>query len=198
MNFEFLQRNRIVPVIKLERVEDALPTLEALRAGGIRVAEITFRTACAVECIKVASKMDGMLVGAGTVINKEQCELALEAGAKFVVSPGLSEEAFEVCNKRNIPYLAGVVTPSEIIKAKSLGLDTLKFFPAEAYGGIKTIKALSAAFPDVSFVPTGGVDESNFVDYLKLKQVAAIGGSWLLKGDIKRNAQIAVERLNNL
>ena len=143
-----IEQMRLVPVVTIQRIEDADEMLGALVAGGLPVAEICFRTDCAEEAIKLAvKKYPDMLVGAGTVINKEQCERAIKAGAKFIVSPGLSEEVAEVCKEKDVPYLPGIVTPTEIMKALSLGLTNLKFFPAGNFGGLNTIKALSAAFP---------------------------------------------------
>ena len=200
MDYSFLNEHKIVPVVVIKQLEDTLPTLDALFRGGIKVAEITFRTACAKDAIELAAKSrPDMLIGAGTVINAEQCEAAIAAGAKFVVSPVLSLDVLAVCNKYGVPYLAGVVTPTEIMLAKNNGLSVLKFFPAGAYGGVKTLKALSAAFPDIKFLPTGGVDAENAEEYLKQPFVAAIGGSWMMKGsyeDIERQSREAVKRLS--
>lgn len=184
MDYSFLSQHKIIPVVVLNSAEETLPKLSALLRGGISVAEITFRTACAEEAVRLAvEKLGGkMLIGAGTVINATQCENAIESGVKFIVSPGLSEEVYRVCEKHDVPYLPGVVSPTEIIAAKNLGLNILKFFPAEAYGGVKTLKAMSSAFPDVKFLPTGGIDENNFLDYLTKKFVVAVGGSWMMKG----------------
>lgn len=183
MNYDFLKTNKIIPVVVIKNIEDAVPTLNALKMGGISVAEITFRTACAADAIRICVKeCKDMIVGAGTVINEKQCYDAINLGAKFIVSPGFSREVFDVCQKFNIPYIPGVVTPTEIMAAKAFGLNILKFFPASAYGGIKTISALSAAFPDVKFVPAGGIDESNIKDYLRLDSVVAVGGSFMMKG----------------
>lgn len=197
---DFLKEHKIVPVVVIKELKDTLPTLNALSKGGIKIAEITFRTACAKDAISLASKQcKDMLIGAGTVINEEQCEQAIEAGAKFIVSPGFSAEVLGVCHKHDVPYLPGVVTPTEIMLAKSFGLNVLKFFPAGAYGGAKTLKAISAAFPDVKFMPTGGVDIDSAVEYLKQPFVVAVGGSWMMKGsfeDIERLSKEAVERLN--
>lgn len=177
---------KIIPVVTLNDMKEAEDILGALCRGGLPVAEICFRTECAEEAIRFAvQNYPQMLVGAGTVINGEQCTRAISAGAKFIVSPGISEEAGFLCLQRRIPYLPGVVSPTEIIKAISLGYNTLKFFPAENYGGLKTIKALSAAFPQVRFVPTGGVCERNIKDYLAFDKVLACGGSWMVKGDTK-------------
>ena len=173
----------IVPVIKIDRVEDALPLAKALIDGGLPCAEITFRTACAAECIKLASDTyPDALVGAGTVINASQCEQAIACGAKFIVSPGLSLEVARVCKEKGVPYLPGVVTPTEIIQAIDIGLTTLKFFPAGVFGGLKAIKALGAAFPGVKFMPTGGVDNTNLKEFLLCDKIIAVGGSWMVKG----------------
>lgn len=200
MDFSFLEKNKIVPVVVIKKIEDTIPTLEALSYGGIKAAEITFRTACAKEAIELAAKnCKDMLIGAGTVINAEQCEQAIGVGAEFVVSPGFSADVLNVCCKYDVPYLPGVVTPTEIMLAKSFGLSVLKFFPAGMYGGVKTLKALSAAFPDVRFLPTGGIDVNNANEYLEQPFVAAIGGSWMMKGsfeDIERLSKEAVERLS--
>ena len=199
MDYTVLNEYKLVPGVVIKQLDDTLPTLDALYKGGIKVAEITFRTACAKDAIELAAKSrPDMLIGAGTVINAEQCEGAIAAGAKFVVSPGLSLDVLAVCNKYGVPYLAGVVTPTEIMLAKNNGLSVLKFFPAGAYGGVKTLKALSAAFPDIKFLPTGGVDADNAEEYLKQPFVAAVGGSWMMKGsyeDIERQSREAVERL---
>ena len=137
-----------------------------------------------------------MLIGAGTVTDAAQCEKAYEAGAKFIVSPGFSPAVAEVCAKYGLPYLAGVVTPTEIMAAKACGLTVLKFFPAGVYGGVKALKALSAAFPDLRFVPTGGIDEKNLAEFLALSCVAAVGGSFMFKegiDGIERLSRLAVE-----
>ena len=178
-----IERIKLVPVVVLNKVEDTLPTIKALVAGDVPVAEICFRTECAAECIKVAVKeFPDALIGAGTVINEEQCEEAIACGAKFIVSPGLSKKVAKVCFKHNIPYLPGVVTPTEIMKAISLGLTTLKFFPAGVFGGLKAIKALGAAFPQVRFMPTGGVSDANLKEFIECEKIIACGGSWMCKG----------------
>ncbi len=183
MDFSFLKKHKIIPVVVFNFLSEVVPKLTALKNGGISVAEITFRTECAKEAIALAvQKMPDMLIGAGTVIDKAQCIEALEAGAKFIVSPGLSEEVFEVCLENNVPYIAGAVTPTEIINAIRLGLNIIKFFPSAAFGGIKTIKDLSAVFPTVSFLPTGGINTDNFIEYLSKPFVAAVGGSWMMSG----------------
>lgn len=179
---EIIKKHKIIPVVVLNRVEDTMPVLTSLCNKGLPIAEITFRTDCAAEAIRLGTKhFHSMTIGAGTVINEEQCKSAIEAGAKFIVSPGLSEEVATVCKENSILYIPGVVTPSEIIKAISLGLTVLKFFPAESYGGLKTIKALSAAFPKVSFIPTGGINNNNIDEYLAFEKIIACGGTWMLK-----------------
>ncbi|MBR2506047.1 MAG: bifunctional 4-hydroxy-2-oxoglutarate aldolase/2-dehydro-3-deoxy-phosphogluconate aldolase [Bacilli bacterium] len=179
---------KLVPVVVFKEIEDVDVILPALSKGGVNVAEICFRNEASINGLKLAiQKYPDMVIGAGTIINKEQAELAISYGAKFIVSPGLSESVNEVCVKHNIPYIPGVVTPTEIIKAIDLGIYYLKFFPAGVFGGLKAIKALSSAFPSVKFMPTGGVDNSNLAEFIKEKSIFAIGGSWLVKGDITAN-----------
>lgn len=175
----------IVPVIKLEDSADAVPLCKALLDGGINVAEITFRTDAAEESIKkAASELPDVLVGAGTVLSVAQAEKAINAGAKFIVSPGFNEKVVEYCISKDIPILPGTSCPSDIEKALSLGLEAVKFFPAEANGGVQTLKALSAAYTTVKFMPTGGVSPANINDYLKLDCIFACGGSWMVKDDL--------------
>ena len=191
---EILLKTKLVPVVVFKSTAEVKPTLDALKAGGIKVAEICFRTACAEEALTEALKnYPDMLIGAGTVINLEQAKKAINLGVKFIVSPGMNEEILQYCKEKNIIYFPGVVTPTEIMKAINLGLTYLKFFPAGVYGGLKAIKALSAAFPQVKFMPTGGVDNSNLKEFISEKAIFAVGGSWLLKGDIKSNCEIAVK-----
>lgn len=185
-----IEQVKLVPVVTVRKIEDVEEMLGALVAGGLPVAEICFRTDCAEEAIKLAVKeYPDMLVGAGTVINKEQCERAVKAGAKFIVSPGLSKEVAKVCREKNVPYLPGVVTPTEIMKALALGLTRLKFFPAGSFGGLNTIKALSAAFPQVRFMPTGGVKLANMNEYLSFPNIFACGGSWMMQGSREEIAE---------
>lgn len=185
MDYSFFQDHKIVPVVVLNSVEDTLPTLNAMKKGGITVAEITFRTACAKDAIALASKeAEGMLIGAGTVINATQCRSAIEAGAKFIVSPGFDQGVYEVCVEKDVPYIPGVVTPTEIMNAVGKGLTILKFFPAGVFGGLKALKAVSAAFPGVKFLPTGGVDETNAPEFLSQKFIIGVGGSWMMKGSL--------------
>lgn len=180
--------DKVIPVVVIKNVEDTIPTLQQLIDGGINCAEITFRTACAGEAIEIATKAyPNMNVGAGTVINLEQCKKALNCGAKFIVSPGLSVDVAKYCKKKGVPYYPGCVTPTEIMQALSLGINIIKFFPANVYGGLSALKALSAPFPQIKFIPTGGVDLNNIQDFLNFEKVYAIGGSFMMKGDITAN-----------
>lgn len=178
---------KFIPVVVIKELQETDKILTALKQSDIHCAEITFRTACAAEAIALACKNHpDMLIGAGTVINAEQCQQALEAGAKFIVSPGLSVEVAKICSAQNIPYYPGCVTPTEIMQALSLGITTVKFFPANVYGGLKALKALSAPFPQVRFIPTGGVDRSNIDEFLAFDKIAAIGGSFFVKEALEK------------
>ena len=158
---------RFIPVVVIKELAQTDKILTALKNNNIYCAEITFRTDCAAEAIAYAVEhYPDMEIGAGTVINAEQCEAALAAGATFIVSPGLSPDVARICNEKNIPYYPGCVTPTEIMAALELGITTVKFFPANIYGGLKALKALSAPFPQVRFIPTGGVDRSNIDEFL--------------------------------
>ncbi len=178
---------KFIPVVVIKELAETDKILSALKNNNINCAEITFRTACAAEAISYASKnYPDMEIGAGTVINAEQCKAALEAGATFIVSPGLSVEVAKICNERNIPYYPGCVTPTEIMQALELGITTVKFFPANVYGGLKALKALSAPFPQIKFIPTGGVDRSNIDEFLAFDKIAAIGGSFFVKESLEK------------
>ena len=178
---------KFVPVVVIKELSETDKILTALKNNGINCAEITFRTACAAEAIAYAVKnYPDMEIGAGTVINAQQCRQALEAGATFIVSPGLSPAVAEVCKEKNIPYYPGCVTPTEIMAALELGITTVKFFPANVYGGLKALKALSAPFPQVKFIPTGGVDRSNIDEFLAFDKIAAIGGSFFVKESLEK------------
>jgi len=171
----------IVPVIKLKNVNDAVPLAEALIAGNMPAAEVTFRAAGAEEVIaKMLEAYPDMMVGAGTVINMEQAEKAVKAGAKFVVSPGFDAEIVKYCLDQNVLPLPGCVTPSEIMQALKLGLKVVKFFPAAQYGGLSTIKALSGPFAGLKFMPTGGVSLDNLAEFIANKNIAACGGSFMV------------------
>ena len=179
--------DRIIPVVVIKDLNDVDPTLKALKANGINCAEITFRTACAEEAIRLATlKFHDMNIGAGTVINAEQCERALKAGAKFIVSPGLSEAVAEICKGNNVPYFPGCVTPTEIMRALELGITVVKFFPSNVYGGLKAMKALAAPFPQIKFIPTGGVDSTNIDEYLAWDKIYAVGGSSFVKESLEK------------
>ncbi len=175
----------IVPVVVLDDAKDAEPLARALINGGLPCAEVTFRTAAAEESIKImASKFPEMLVGAGTVLTTEQVDRAVNAGAKFIVSPGFNQNIVKYCQKKGVPMVPGVNNPSNIEAALELGLDTVKFFPAEASGGIEMIKAMAAPYTTVKFMPTGGVNAKNICDYLSFDKIIACGGSWMVKKDL--------------
>lgn len=194
---EFISQYKVVPVVVFNTLDEVRPKLEAMVKGGLPIAEITYRTACAGDAIKIAvEEFPEMLVGAGTVINKEQCEQAISYGAKFIVSPGFSEEVAAVCNEKNIPYLGGCVTPTEVMTAISYGCKIIKFFPCSNYGGLPTMKALAAAFPQAKFLPTGGISDVNLAEYLSWEKIFAVGGSWMMKGtpdEIAESCRKAVE-----
>lgn len=178
---------KFIPVVVIKELSETDKILTALKQSGINCAEITFRTACAAEAIAYACKnYPDMEIGAGTVINGTQCKAALEAGARFIVSPGLSCAVAEICKENNIPYYPGCVTPTEIMQALELGITTVKFFPANVYGGLSALKALSAPFPQVKFIPTGGVDRSNIDEFLAFDKIAAIGGSFFVKESLDK------------
>ena len=185
---------QVIPVVVINDEKETIEILSKLREGGINCAEITFRTACAKEAIAIGTKaFEDMNIGAGTVINAEQAKSAVQAGAKFIVSPGFSDEVARYCTDEKIPYYPGCVTPTEIMRALSYGLNVVKVFPAGVYGGLKAMKALSAPFPQVRFIPTGGVDLSNLKEYLDFDKVYAVGGSFMMKGDIVKNCKEIVK-----
>lgn len=175
----------IIPVVVLNDVKDAKPLGQALMDGGLPCAEVTFRTDAAEESIRVMAKeFPDMLVGAGTVLTIDQVDRAVNAGAKFIVSPGINPKVVEYCVKNNIPITPGTCNPTNVETAIEFGLDVVKFFPAEAAGGLKFIKAIAAPYPQVKFMPTGGINEDNVRDYLKYDRIIACGGSWMVKGDL--------------
>ncbi len=177
---ERLGNSIVVPVVVLDKVEDALPTAEALLAGGVDVMEITFRTAAAPGAIEAVSKAcPDMLVGAGTILNLEQCKLAVEKGARFIVSPGFDAEVVAWCVENGVAVCPGCVTPTEIMAALKLGVNVVKFFPANVYGGLSAMKNLSAPFGGVKFLPTGGVNTANIKEYYSAPFIHAVGGSWI-------------------
>lgn len=182
---EQLQKFGVVPVVVLNNAKDALLLAKALIEGGLPCAEVTFRTEAAEESIRqMAEKYPEMLVGAGTVLTIEQVDRAVNAGAKFIVSPGFDPEIVDYCLSREIPIFPGCVTPSEVAQAVKRGLKVVKFFPAEQYGGVSAIKALAAPYTMVRFMPTGGVSLKNLKDYLSCDKIIACGGSWMVKGDL--------------
>lgn len=171
----------IVPVVALNRIEDARPLAGALCEGGLPCAEVTFRTDCAEEAIRIMSnEFPQMFVGAGTVLTTDQVDRAVNAGAKFIVSPGLNPEVVSYCVNKNIPVTPGCANPSDIEQALSLGLDVVKIFPAEAIGGLKLIKAMAAPYVNMKFMPTGGINANNLNEYLAYDRIIACGGSWMV------------------
>lgn len=182
---EQLQKFGVVPVVVLNDAKDALPLAKALIDGGLPCAEVTFRTEAAEESIRrMAAEYPEMLVGAGTVLTIDQVDRAVNAGASFIVSPGFDPEIVDYCLSKEIPIFPGCITPSEVAQAVKRGLKVVKFFPAEQFGGVSTIKALAAPYPMVRFMPTGGVSAKNLKDYLSCDKIIACGGSWMVKGDM--------------
>lgn len=175
----------IVPVVVLNRAEDAKPLAEALCKGGLKCAEVTFRTEAAEESIKIMTEeFPDMLVGAGTVLTTEQVDRAVNAGAKFIVSPGFDPEVVDYCLSKGILIVPGCITPSEVSQGVKRGLEVLKFFPAQQAGGVAMIKAMAAPFTGVKFMPTGGINAANLSEYLSFGKVVACGGSWMVKADL--------------
>ena len=178
--------DRKIPVVVIKELSQTDEILTALKRSGITCAEITFRTACAAEAIAYAVKnYPDMNIGAGTVINGEQCKAALKAGARFIVSPGLSVDVAKICKKAGVPYYPGCVTPTEIMQALELGITIVKFFPANVYGGLKAMKALAAPFPQIKFIPTGGVNTENIDEFLAWEKIYAVGGSFFVDEALK-------------
>lgn len=183
-----IQSLGIVPVVVLNDAKDAAPLAKALREGGLPCAEITFRTEAAEESIRImVQEYPDMIVGAGTVLTTEQADKAVEAGAKFIVSPGLNPKVVQYCQDKGIPIVPGVTNPGQIEQALELGLDTVKFFPAEASGGLNMIKSMSAAYTNMMFMPTGGINIKNLNEYLAFDKIVACGGSWMVKSDLIQN-----------
>ena len=187
---EQISKIGIVPVVKIDRAEDALPLAKALCAGGLPCAEVTFRTDAAAEAIRIMTEnFPNMCVGAGTVLNAEQVDAAVAAGARFIVSPGLNPRTVRYCQEKGVPITPGTSSPSDIEQAIELGLEVVKFFPAEVFGGLAAVKALSAPFPEMRFVPTGGVTLRNLKEFLACDAVAAVGGSFMMRGDVVDNCK---------
>ena len=192
----------VIPVVAIEKAEDATPLADTLMEGGLPCAEITFRTAAAADAIRLMSKRGDILVGAGTVLTVDQVKTAVDAGARFMVSPGFNPKVADYCVQNDIPLTPGICTPSDIEGALDFGIEVLKFFPAEAFGGLKTLKAMSGPYTSVQFVPTGGINPQNLAEYLQFSKVVACGGTWIAKSalisdgkfdDILSNAREAVK-----
>lgn len=182
----------IVPVVKIDDANDAVPLGKALIEGGLPVAEITFRTAAAEDAIKnITRELPDILVGAGTVLSVEQVKKAVAAGAKFIVSPGFNPSVVKYCVENNIPVTPGCSNPTDIEMALEFGLDVVKFFPAEAFGGLETLKAISAPYGMMKFIPTGGINAGNLNEYLSFNKVLACGGSWMVKDELIKQKNFA-------
>jgi 2-dehydro-3-deoxyphosphogluconate aldolase/(4S)-4-hydroxy-2-oxoglutarate aldolase len=177
---------RVVPVLTADNAEDAEHACRAILAGGLTSVEITFRTAAAVEAIRRASRIDGLEVGAGTVLSESQLEAAVDAGARFAVAPSLNEVVVRAAREAGFPYVPGVGTPTEIDRARELGCEIVKLFPASLVGGPAFVKAVSPVFPDVRYVPTGGINLENLAEYLALPSVFACGGTWICEPALVR------------
>jgi 2-dehydro-3-deoxyphosphogluconate aldolase/(4S)-4-hydroxy-2-oxoglutarate aldolase len=197
-----LVKSRLIPVVVIDDAACAAPLARALVAGGLPVAEVTLRSSAAVDAIRAmvdagqTDELEPMLVGAGTVLTPDQVDAAVAAGARFIVSPGLSSAVVERCREHDVPVVAGAVTATEVQACLEMGLDLVKFFPSGSSGGPTAIEALGAPFPQVRFIPTGGVNPDNLADYLSLPNVPAVGGSWMVPPDLVRAA--AVDDLQNL
>ena len=187
---EKMRQCGIIPVIVIENAEDALPLGKALLEAGLTCAEITFRTDAAIPAIRLLhQEYPGLLIGAGTVLTKKQADEAVRFGAQFIVTPGLNPLVVSHVQKKGIPVFPGVFTPTEVETAMSYGLKDLKFFPAEAGGGVKMLKALNGPYPNIRFMPTGGISADNVKDYLSLDNVFCVGGSWIAKKEMIREKQ---------
>ena len=180
---------RIIPVAVLERTTDAMPLADALVAGGLPCIEIVLRSSKAIDAIHMTSLRKDILVGAGTVLTIDQVKAAMDAGARFVVSPGFNPKTAEYCVQHQIVHIPGVCTPTEIEAALELGLRVLKFFPAEACGGVNTLTAISSPYSQVAFIPTGGIHNGNLARYLQLSSVLACGGTWIAKSELIRSGR---------
>ncbi|MGW1674976.1 bifunctional 4-hydroxy-2-oxoglutarate aldolase/2-dehydro-3-deoxy-phosphogluconate aldolase [Streptomyces sp. NPDC002324] len=200
---DLLDGARIIPVLTVPDPTTATPLADALTTGGARCAEVTFRTPDAEHVVKAMAARGGLIVGAGTILTPEQAERAVAAGARFLVSPGLDDEVIATCRELGVPVVPGIATATELMRALRAGVDTVKLFPAEAIGGLRTLRALAAPFPHVRFVPTGGIGPDLLAGYLAEPPVLAVGGSWpatpahLERGDyteISRLTAEAVER----
>lgn len=178
---------RIIPVIVIDDPQTAKPLGELLVEHNLPVAEVTLRTPAALECIKIMAQIPGLTVGAGTILTEDQAKAAHDAGSQFIVSPALHKHVIKYCQNHDLPVIPGIATPSEIAQAIDLGLDTLKFFPAEALGGAKALKAITSVYPNIKIMPTGGITPQNVADYLAIPNVIACGGSWLTPREDLKN-----------
>ena len=189
-----LQSLRLIPVVALDRAEDAEPLADALSAGGLRCAEITLRTDAALDSIQALAGREEFLIGAGTVHSAEQAKTAVEAGAQFVVTPGFNPRTVMWCQENQVPVFPGIATPTDLELALEHGVETVKFFPAETLGGVNTLKAFSGPYRQIRFIPTGGIHAGNLADYLALPSVLACGGSWMVKvGDWVATKRLTAE-----
>ncbi len=197
---EQIKKEMIVPVVKLDNAKDAMPLAEALMAGGINVMEITFRTAAAAECISTISKeFPNIILGAGTVLTLDQLAAAADAGSTFMVSPGFNPKITQAAIERGFPIIPGVISPAEVEQAMNFGLSTLKFFPASIAGGVPMLKTFNTVYPMVNFMPTGGLNSDNFIEYLSCPNVIACGGSWMVAPKLIAEGNFAeVTRLSKL
>ena len=195
------EKMRVVPVVAIQNAEDAVQLADALVEGGLPCAEITFRTAAAVDAMRIMARRGDILVGAGTVLKVDQVKAAIDVGVQFMVSPGFNPKVVEYCVENHISITPGICTPSDIEAALDFGLEVLKFFPAEAFGGLKTLKAMSGPYTTVRFFPTGGISPDNLLEYLQFPKVLACGGTWIAKtaliaegkfDEIKNNTRQAV------
>jgi 2-dehydro-3-deoxyphosphogluconate aldolase/(4S)-4-hydroxy-2-oxoglutarate aldolase len=181
MPSEIFAMGPIVPVLVINKVEDALPIAEALLAANVKVLEVTLRTPAALDVVSIIAKeLPEAIIGTGTVANRHQLQQSIDAGAKFAISPGLTKDLLQAGNESNIALIPGLASISELMDAADFGYDHLKFFPAEASGGVNAIKSIGGPFPDIKFCPTGGINLKNVRDYLALSNVACCGGSWLV------------------
>jgi 2-dehydro-3-deoxyphosphogluconate aldolase/(4S)-4-hydroxy-2-oxoglutarate aldolase len=187
---------KVLPIVAIKNAIDAISLADALKAGGLPLVEVTFRTAAAEDAIRAIAARGDILVGAGTIVTVGQAKKAIDAGAKFIVSPGLDVDVVKLCIDAGVPITPGICTPTEVMAAMKLGLSTLKFFPAEAYGGLKTLKALSAPLASVKFIPTGGVNTKNLAEYLAFPKVLACGGTWLATSEMIEQGRF--EEITNL
>ncbi|WP_405079743.1 bifunctional 4-hydroxy-2-oxoglutarate aldolase/2-dehydro-3-deoxy-phosphogluconate aldolase [Pectobacterium carotovorum] len=189
---QILTTGPVVPVIVVNKLEHAVPMAKALVAGGVRVLELTLRTDCAIDAIRaIAKEVPEAIVGAGTVTNPEQLAAVVEAGAQFAISPGLTEPLLKAATEGNIPLIPGISTVSELMLGMDYGLREFKFFPAEANGGVKALQAIAGPFAQIRFCPTGGITPNNYRDYLALKSVLCVGGSWLVPSDALESGDYA-------